>query len=73
MSTARKKQISGDADGVFAELEFAFTGLLERSGAIAADTAALVPNFNASRRLILLLIVFLAALPRNHITLRHAL
>ncbi len=60
--------MSADEPGALAEREFASTGLAERSGAIAADTAALVPNFNASRRLILLLIAFLAALPRNHIT-----
>ena len=40
---------------------------------IAADTAALVPNFSASRRLILLFISFLVGLPRNNITVRHAL
>jgi hypothetical protein len=34
--------------------------LAERIGAIAADTAALVPSFNASRRFILLFIAFLA-------------
>src|SRR6266436_7791546 len=60
--------MSAGEPGALAEREFASTGLAERSGAIAADTAALVPNFNASRRLILLLIAFLAALPRNHIT-----
>jgi len=65
--------MSAGEPGALAEREFASTGLAERSGAIAADTAALVPNFNASRRLILLLIAFLAALLRNHITIRHAL
>src|SRR6266436_6397808 len=73
ISTARRKQISSDGPGVFTALEFAWAELVEKSGVIAADTAALVPNFNASRRLILLFISFLAALPRNNITVRHAL
>jgi len=63
MSTARIKQISVDESGVLAEfgdvveaglasIEFAYADLAESSGVIAADTATFVPNFNASRRLI---------------------
>jgi hypothetical protein len=38
-----------------ASTEIASTGLPGSNGVMAADTAALVPNFNASRRLILLI------------------
>jgi hypothetical protein len=63
ISTARIKQMSVDESEVFpavgdvvelrpASTELASADLAESSGVIAADTAALVPNFNASRRLI---------------------
>src|SRR6267378_4137248 len=63
MSTARIKQISADEPEVLAKdgdvvevgpasIEFASADLAESSGVTAADTATFVPNFNASRRLI---------------------
>src|SRR6266404_1161557 len=63
ISTARIKQMSFDESEAFARAgnfvefrpastELASAALAESSGVIAADTAALVPNFNASRRLI---------------------
>src|SRR6266478_5355790 len=61
ISTARIKQISAEDSEVFAEVgnvaevALASMGLADSSGVMAADTAALVPNFNASRRLILLI------------------
>src|SRR5260370_6248473 len=56
MSTARKYQISGDASGVVAVIALPSNELAKKSGVTADDTAAFVPNFTASRRLILLLI-----------------
>jgi len=59
MSTARIKQISAEESEVFAEVgnveevALASMDLADSSGVMAAETAALVPNFNASRRLIL--------------------
>jgi len=64
MSTARIKQMSVEESEVFVGVgnlvelrppstELASADLAESSGETAADTAALVPNFNASRRLIL--------------------
>src|SRR5712671_6541696 len=74
ISTARIKQISAeDASGVFAEVgnvaevALASMGLADSSGVMAADTAALVPNFNASRRLILF--IRSSQTPRNNIIL----
>src|SRR5258706_6954326 len=72
MSTARMKQISGEESDAFAGVgivedvgppstEVAFTevgstDLPASNGVMAVDTATFVPNFNASRRLILLFI-----------------
>src|SRR5260370_28965309 len=56
MSTAGNYQISGDASGVVAVIALPSNELAKKSGVTADDTAAFVPNFTASRRLILLLI-----------------
>src|SRR6266404_1062010 len=73
ISTARIKQMSVDESGVLAndgdvvEVGPASIDLADSSGVMAAETAALVPNFNASRRLILF--IRSSQTPRNNIIL----
>src|SRR5882762_5142356 len=68
---AGNRLISAEDDsGAFAEVgnveevALASMGLADSSGVMAADTAALVPNFNASRRLILF--IRSSQTPRNN-------